>query len=100
MIGTPTTTFSEGWAAFDFDGEDRVAPEVAAQYTHRLVGGATTMLKRDGTVENRLRATYRGLPAIGFGVTIFNNGMLDVDGTTVFSAYGGTTPHRFATAIE
>jgi hypothetical protein len=73
---------------------------LGSQFTHFLVGGATTLFKPDGSVETQPQATYYGLPVIGFAAESYTNGTLVVNGQTVLSNYGGLIGHRYTNAVQ
>ena len=89
-----TTNFPNGWMALDLVGG------VSAP-VHQLIGGATTSLNTaTGAITNSPRATYNGLPVVGFAAQYFNNGTLtDAGGRGVQAFYTGAFNHRFTRSI-
>ena len=87
--------FQDGWmmVPLHIDG-------LGPQFTHSLVGGATTLFKPDGSVETQSQATYYGLPVIGFAAESYSNGTLFVNGQTVLSNYGGLIGHRYTNTVQ
>lgn len=73
---------------------------LGSQFTHFLVGGATTLFNPVGFVETQPQATYYGLPVIGFAAESYSNGTLVVNGQTVLSNYGGLIGHRYTNAVQ
>jgi hypothetical protein len=88
------TNFPNGWLALDLVGG------VSAP-VHQLIGGATTLLNTaTGAVTNNPRATYNGLPVVGFAAQYFNNGTLTgPGGIGVQAFYTGAFSHRFTRNI-
>jgi hypothetical protein len=89
------TPFQDGWMMVPLH-VDGLGP----QFTHFLVGGATTLFRPDGSVGTQPQATYVGLPVIGFAAESYSNGTLVVNGQTVLSNYGGLIAHRYTNAVQ
>ncbi|HEV8256088.1 MAG TPA: hypothetical protein VGR42_03850 [Casimicrobiaceae bacterium] len=87
------TSFEDGWMIIPFDS-------ALPGLEHLLVGGATILYKRDGSVEARPQATYHGLPVIGFAAESYTNGTLTVNGQRVLSNYGGLIGHRYTNDVR
>jgi hypothetical protein len=87
--------FQDGWmiVPLHVDG-------LGSQFTHFLVGGATTLFMPDGSVGTQTQATYYGLPVIGFAAESYSNGTLVVNGQTVLSNYGGLIDHRYTNTVQ
>ena len=110
ILGEPRFTtfplpddFSNGWLRLGFDLEllaDQLNESNIADLKEDL-GLLPDAREQTGTdVGTEGSSTYFGLPVIGFGVTTFANGTIEVDNQAVLSNYGGTFDHRGTRRIE
>ena len=84
-----------GWMRIPLHSD--IAPSnVTPSMSHVMVGGPTTIFRRDGSLETRPSMTLFGLPAIGFAASTFRNG--NVGGT--LSNYAGAVPLRYELRLE
>jgi hypothetical protein len=96
--------YDNGWASLTFEPKATNYPWAGAPAaSHMLVadGANTTVLNAgNGTVDLAVAdVTYYGLPMIGFGVQVFNNGYLDTAAGKVNANYAGRLNHKFSRYI-
>ncbi|MDR2172721.1 MAG: hypothetical protein LBE32_00685 [Burkholderiales bacterium] len=101
---TLATNYDNGWARFSF-------PAPASGAYHQLVGTTVSPATSGTTQYVDLRAptpgattwqtvTFDGLPMVGFGVQLFNNGEVVGPSGKTWSSYAGRIAHRFSKSIN
>ena len=93
----PVTQIPEnGWmrVPLHLDELPPAAPPGQVLPSHAITGGATTILRSDGTSESLPSITIHGLPVIGFYASTFRNGALPLASGPVLANYGSALPLR------
>jgi hypothetical protein len=94
-----TSGFQNGWLTLGFPTGIAGATATVHQLINR---GSTSITIPGGMTTLGNSATYVGLPVVGFAVSSFTNGTLQVGTppTTVLSNYGGNFVHKTNTTIQ
>jgi hypothetical protein len=87
------TAFQNGWLRLGF--------ATSTSSTFHTLGNqsGTTHTWGVSGFSTGITKTYLGLPVVGFAVQNFQNGVLVVNGQTVFANYGGAFVHKYTTTI-